>query len=194
MSRRVVKGWIIEDTEIPEVKAITPPVFEDERGAFFESWSRPALAEAGLMLDFVQDNQAYSKTAGVVRGLHFQRPPFAQGKLLRVVAGEVLDVAVDIRKGSPSHGRHVARVLSAANRVQLWVPEGFAHGYLTRAPDTIVLYKATGPYSKAHEGGLLWNDPALGIDWGIPQADAVLKDADRTHPRLAELESGFTHS
>jgi len=182
----------VEDTAIPAVKIITPKTFGDARGFFSEVYSRKAWAEAGLDYDFVQDNHSYSAEVGVIRGLHFQLGAFAQDKLVRVARGRILDVAVDLRAGSPSYGRHVAVELSAANWRQLLVPVGFAHGFCTLEPDTEVLYKVTQVYSPAHDKGLAFDDPALGIDWGVDPANAVLSDKDRRHPRLAELGPQFT--
>ena len=140
---------------------------------------------------FVQDNEAFSAQVGTLRGLHFQRPPVAQGKLVRVPRGAILDVAVDVRVGSPSFGHHVAVRLDAEGGAQLWVPEGFAHGYCTLEPDTTVAYKVTDFYSPAHDGGVLWDDPALGIDWPLPAGGAVLSDKDTRLPRLADLPPTF---
>jgi dTDP-4-dehydrorhamnose 3,5-epimerase len=139
----------------------------------------------------VQENQSLSVSAGTVRGLHFQSPPRAQGKLVRVVAGEIIDVAVDIRRGSPGRGKVVAERLSADNGHQLWVPPGFAHGFVTLVPNTVVVYKVTDYYSPEHDKGLAWDDPVLGIDWGIDPSAAVLSPKDRTHPRLADLPDYF---
>ena len=181
----------VEATAIPEVKIVTPKKFGDARGFFSEVYSRKAWGGAGLDGDFVQDNHSYSAEVGVIRGLHFQIAPFAQAKLVRVARGRILDVAVDLRAGSPTYGRHVAVELSAANWRQLLVPVGFAHGFCTLVPDTEVLYKVTQIYSPAHDRGLAFDDPALGIDWGIDAARAVLSDKDRRHPRLAELGPQF---
>ena len=181
----------VEATAIPEVKIVTPKKFGDARGFFSEVYSRKAWVEAGLDYDFVQDNHSYSAEVGVIRGLHFQLEPFAQAKLVRVARGRILDVAVDLRAGSPTYGRHVAVELSAANWRQLLVPVGFAHGFCTLVPDTEVLYKVTQIYSPAHDRGLAFDDPALGIAWGVDLAKAVLSDKDRRHPRLAELGPQF---
>ena len=181
----------MEATAIPEVKILTPKKFGDARGFFSEVYSRKAWREAGLDYDFVQDNHSYSAEVGVIRGLHFQTAPFAQDKLVRVARGRILDVAVDLRAGSPTYGRHVAVELSAANWRQLLVPVGFAHGFCTLEPDTEVLYKVTQVYSPAHDKGLAFDDPALGIDWGVDPAKAVLSDKDRRHPRLADLGPQF---
>jgi dTDP-4-dehydrorhamnose 3,5-epimerase len=183
----------VSATEIPDVLIIRTREFRDARGAFSECYSARDLAEHGVDLHFVQDNQSVSASRGTIRGLHFQAPPFAQAKLIRVVRGAILDVAVDLRKGSPSFGRHVSRVLTAANLEQFLVPEGFAHGFSTLEDETTVLYKATDYYSPDHDRGLRWDDPALGIDWGVDPAAAVLSDRDRRHPRLAELPPCFEY-
>ncbi|MDR6831214.1 dTDP-4-dehydrorhamnose 3,5-epimerase [Bosea sp. BE271] len=177
----------VEETAIPAVKIVTPKKFGDHRGFFSETWSRKAFAEAGLDLDFVQDNQSLSGPVGTLRGLHFQSPPFAQDKLVRVTRGRILDVAVDIRASSPTFGKHVAVELSAANWRQLLVPIGFAHGFVTLEPDTEVLYKVTAPYAPENDHGLAFDDPALGIDWRLPLSGLTLSDKDRKHPRLAEM-------
>lgn len=177
----------VEDTAIPAVKIVTPKKFGDHRGFFSETWSRKAFAEAGLDLDFVQDNQSLSAPVGTLRGLHFQSPPFAQDKLVRVTRGRILDVAVDIRAASPTFGKHVAVELSAENWKQLLVPVGFAHGFVTLEPDTEVLYKVTAPYAPENDHGLAFDDPALGIDWRLPLSGLTLSDKDRKHPRLAEM-------
>ncbi len=177
----------VEDTAIPAVKVVTPRKFGDHRGFFSETWSRKAFAEAGLDLDFVQDNQSLSSPVGTLRGLHFQSPPFAQDKLVRVTRGRILDVAVDIRASSATFGKHVAVELSAENWKQLLVPIGFAHGFVTLEPDTEVLYKVTAPYAPENDHGLAFDDPALGIDWRLPLSGLTLSDKDRKHPRLAEM-------
>ncbi|MBZ9566667.1 MULTISPECIES: dTDP-4-dehydrorhamnose 3,5-epimerase [Modicisalibacter] len=182
-------GLSIETLAIPEVKIITPARHGDERGFFSESWSRPRWHEAGITLDFVQDNHAYSAQAGTLRGLHFQVPPFAQAKLVRVVRGAILDVAVDLRQGSPTFGQHVSAEISARQGNQILIPEGFAHGLLTLEPDTEVLYKVTQVYSPAHDKGLRWNDPDLAIDWPITRP--VLSEKDRQQPWLRDLPRYF---
>jgi dTDP-4-dehydrorhamnose 3,5-epimerase len=174
---------------VADVMLIEPTRHGDARGFFSETWSRRALAQHGLDIDFVQDNHAFSAQPGVLRGLHFQRAPSAQGKLVRVARGAILDVAVDIRQGSPTYGQHVAEMLSAANWRQLWVPRGFAHGYLTLEPDTEVLYKTDDYYDRDADGGIAWDDPALGIDWG--HAAPILSDKDRTAKRLADIPPPF---
>ena len=150
----------VTDLSLPGVKVITPKIFRDARGLFCETFSARALAAAGISATFVQDNHSVSLQKGVVRGLHFQVPPHAQAKLVRVTRGSIFDVAVDIRVGSPTYGRHVSAVLSAANWQQIWIPEGFAHGFCTLEPDTEVLYKVTGYYAPECDRGLKWNDPA----------------------------------
>ena len=181
----------VEDAAIPAVKIITPKRFTDARGFFSEVYSRAAFAKAGLDFEFVQDNHSFSGPVGTLRGLHFQTAPFAQAKLVRVARGRVLDVAVDLRRGSPTYGAHVAVELSAANGRQMLVPVGFAHGFCTLEPDCEVLYKVTNVYSAANDCGLAFDDPALGIDWGVDPDKAVLSDKDRKHPRLAELGVQF---
>lgn len=177
----------VEDCTLPDVKLITPTRHGDHRGFFSETWSRAAFAEMGIDIDFVQDNHSLSATVGTLRGLHFQSPPCAQDKLVRVTRGRILDVAVDIRTASPTFGKHVAVELSAANWKQLLVPVGFAHGFVTLEPDTEVQYKVSAPYSPENDHGLAFDDPALGIDWGLPAAALTLSDKDRKHPRLAEM-------
>jgi dTDP-4-dehydrorhamnose 3,5-epimerase len=173
------------------VLQITPKRFRDDRGFFSETYSRAPLAAQGLGEEFVQDNHSLSRAVGTIRGLHFQTPPFAQGKLVRVIAGAILDVAVDIRHGSPTFGRHVAVTLSAENWAQLYVPPGFAHAFCTLEPDTQVIYKVTAPYAPANDAGILWNDPDLGIEWPIAPEAAQLSDKDRRLPRLRDLPAIF---
>lgn len=182
----------IETQAIPEVLLITPPRFADNRGFFSETWSRAKLAKAGFEADFVQDNHSYSAARGTIRGLHCQIAPFVQGKLVRVSRGSVWDVAVDIRQGSPSYGRHVAAVLSAENGAQLWIPGGFLHGFCTLEADTEVIYKVTGDYDKASERGVIWNDPDLALPWPVAPEAVVLSDKDAALPRLAECEAWFS--
>ncbi len=170
---------------------LTLRVFADARGAFVETYSRRDFAAIGIPDEFVQDNQSLSVAAGTVRGLHFQLHPHAQGKLVRVLRGRILDVAVDLRAASPSFGRHVAVELTAGDGQMLWVPPGFAHGFVTRAPETEVAYKVTALYAPECDRSLAWNDPALGIDWGVAAADATLSDKDRRAPLLADLGPAF---
>jgi dTDP-4-dehydrorhamnose 3,5-epimerase len=181
----------IEQTAIPEVLIVTPRRFGDHRGFFSEVYNKARFAEAGIDLAFVQDNHSLSAEAGTIRGLHFQSPPCAQDKLVRVSRGRILDVAVDIRRSSPTYGRHVAVELSADNWRQLLVPVGFAHGFCTLEPDTEVIYKVTGYYSAAHDHGLAFDDPALGIAWPVAIETATLSEKDRRQPRLADLQAGF---
>jgi dTDP-4-dehydrorhamnose 3,5-epimerase len=181
----------IEPLAIADVKIITPRRFQDDRGFFSETWNARAFREAGLDADFVQDNHAYSVEKGVVRGLHYQLPPSAQGKLVRVTKGAILDVAVDIRRTSPTFGHHVSAVLSAENWRQIWVPVGFAHGYVTLEPHTEVVYKVTNLYAPALDRGILWSDPALAIDWGLTDSEAILSEKDRRQPRLDEATDLF---
>ena len=181
----------IERLAIPEVIRIAPPRFGDARGFFSETFNARRLAEAGIEAAFVQDNHSLSRQQGVVRGLHCQVAPHVQGKLVRVVRGAIWDVAVDLRRGSASYGRHVAAVLSAENWVQLWVPPGFLHGFCTIAPDTEVIYKVTGDYDPAAERGVIWNDSDLALPWPVAETDAVLSEKDRKLPRLRDLDADW---
>ncbi len=178
-------------TDLPGVVIVTPVRHGDERGFFSEVWKRDAFEAEGLPCEWVQDNHSRSGPKGVLRGLHYQIPPFAQDKLIRVVRGAVLDVAVDLRKDSATFGKHVAVELSADNWRQLLVPAGFAHGFLTLREETEVLYKVSAPYAPDHERGLCWNDPALAISWGVTEADVTLSAKDRTNPLLEELTDLF---
>jgi dTDP-4-dehydrorhamnose 3,5-epimerase len=179
------------DTRIPDVKVLVPERFGDHRGFLSETYSSRTLAGAGIELEFVQDNDSVSAEKGTIRGLHFQVPPRVQAKLVRVVRGAIFDVAVDLRRGSPTRGRHVAEEISAENWKQVLVPVGFAHGFCTLEPDTHVVYKVTGHYSPEHDKGLLWNDPALQIEWPVDAGRAVLSERDMRWPRLAELPEYF---
>jgi len=183
----------ILETAIVDVKLIKPVRHVDSRGFFSEVFKESELRKHAIDTDFVQDNHSLSVSKGVVRGLHFQIAPFAQAKLLRVVAGSILDVAVDIRGGSPSYGRHVAVVLSAIDWNQIFIPEGFAHGYCTLEPNTEVLYKVNAYYSPEHDRGLLWNDPALDITWPVTADEALVSDRDRKHPVLSRLPQHFRY-
>jgi dTDP-4-dehydrorhamnose 3,5-epimerase len=178
---------IVLPTAIPDVKLVRLKRFEDDRGFFSETYSRRTLETAGLPSDFVQDNHSLSRRAGVVRGLHFQRQPHAQDKLVRVIRGAIFDVAVDLRRGSPTFGRHVGEVIRASDWMQIFVPTGFAHGFCTLEPDTEVLYKVNAFYAPEHDRGVLWNDPDLGINWPVAPAVAVLSPRDARHPRLRDL-------
>ena len=181
------------ETDIADVKLLKPVRHVDSRGFFSEVFKESGLREHGIDIHFVQDNHSLSATKGVVRGLHFQIPPFAQAKLLRVTTGSIFDVAVDIRWGSPSFGRHVAAVLSAANWNQMFIPEGFALGYCTLEPNTEVIYKVNAYYSREHDRGLLWSDPDLGIAWPVSTDEAMVSDRDRTHPVLSRLPRHFRY-
>ncbi len=176
----------IRPLEIPDVKLITPKKFADHRGFFSEVYNHAQMLEAGIDVAFVQDNQSLSRQTGVLRGLHYQVGPTTQDKLVRVLKGRILDVAVDIRRGSPTFGKHVSAELSSENWVQIFVPKGFAHGFVTLEPDTEVMYKVSDFYSPADERGIRFDDPALGIDWRVEADKAVLSDRDRKHPTLAE--------
>lgn len=175
-------------TPLDGLLIIKPDVFEDERGYFFESFNYEKLRNLGLELHFFQDNESKSKKK-VLRGLHFQRPPFAQGKLVRVMRGSVLDVAVDIRKGSPTYGKWESIVLSGQNKLMYWIPAGFAHGFATLEDDTIFFYKCTQVFNKESEGSIRWNDPDLNIDWGIDQP--VISEKDKISPLFSSLVSPF---
>ncbi len=181
----------VEELGIPNVKVLTPNKHGDHRGFFSEIYNKKILAEAGIDIDFVQDNHSLSAEKGVVRGLHFQVPPYVQDKLVRVARGSVLDVAVDLRRGSPTYGKHVSVVLSAEEWNQILVPIGFAHGLMTLEPDTEVIYKVSNYYSAEHDKGLLWNDPALGIEWPVAEEEAILSAKDKVQPRLADLPPYF---
>lgn len=183
----------VTQTAIPDVKLITPKKFGDARGFFSETYSSVKFAEAGIDRAFVQDNHSLSATIYTLRGLHFQTPPFAQAKLVRCIRGKILDVAVDIRKGSPTYGQHVSAVLDPENWAQMLVPRGFAHGFVTLAADTEVIYKVDNRYAPDHDAGLAWNDPDLGIDWQLAGHDPKLSDKDATHPRLADFDSPFSY-
>jgi dTDP-4-dehydrorhamnose 3,5-epimerase len=181
----------VTTTSIPGVLLLRPHRAADERGFFSETFRRSWMEENGLPADWVQDNHSLSRQRGTVRGLHFQVPPRQQAKLVRVVAGSILDVVVDLRRASPAFGRHTAVELSAAGGFQVLVPAGCAHGFCTLEPDTEVLYKVSDYYSPEHDRGLRWDDPALGIPWPVTAATAVLSDRDRQHPTLAELPDYF---
>lgn len=184
----------IERLAIPDVIVFTPRKHGDERGYFCETFRRDLLVEQGVDVDFVQDNHAHSLHRGVLRGLHFQAPPHAQGKLVRCARGAILDVAVDIRRGSPTFGYHVAEELSEANGRQIWVPPGFAHGYVTLEANCDVVYKTTAYYNPASEGGLAWNDPALGIDWRVESSALIIAGKDQHYPSLAEAPLIFDYA
>lgn len=182
----------IKETEIPGVLIIEPRVFADARGYFFESYSEKAYKDAGITAQFVQDNESCSMR-GVMRGLHFQRPPFTQAKLVRCVRGAVLDVAVDIRKGSPTYGRHVAVELTEDNHRQFFVPRGFAHGFAVLSDVAIFQYKCDNYYHPEADGGISILDTTLAIDWRIPTAEALLSDKDTRHPLLSNFDTPFIY-
>ena len=180
----------VKETSIPDLYILEPRVFSDARGFFFESYSAPRFKELGLpSCDFIQDNHARSETAGVLRGLHFQLPPFAQSKLVRVTRGRVWDVAVDLRAGSPTYGKWEAVELSADNFLQLFIPRGFAHGYLTMEEGVEFQYKVDAPYSPQHDSGIIWNDPDLNILW--PTQNPVLSEKDTSLGSFRDFESPF---
>lgn len=180
----------ITETNIEGLIIIEPRVFNDDRGYFYESYNKAKFKEIGIDADFVQDNQSFSQK-GAVRGLHGQADPFAQGKLVRVIAGKVLDVAVDIRKGSPTYGKHVSVELSAENKLQFWVPRGFLHGFAVLEDNTIFTYKVNNYYDKVSEIGVVWNDVDLAINWGIEPAEALLSPKDEILPKFADFISPF---
>ncbi|MBO8444815.1 MAG: dTDP-4-dehydrorhamnose 3,5-epimerase [Bacteroidetes bacterium] len=179
-------------TEIEDVVIIEPRLFRDGRGYFFESWSERDFNEKVRKVRFVQDNESRS-SYGVLRGLHFQKPPYAQSKLVRVLSGAVLDVAVDIRRGSPTFGKHVAVELSGENHRQLFIPRGFAHGFAVLTDDVVFQYKCDSFYAPQSEGALAWDDPDLGIDWRIPAGRVLLSEKDRHHCRLKDAEWLFDY-
>ncbi len=174
-------------TAIPGVILLEPKVFGDERGYFFESWNRDACQAIGIGCTFLQDNESKSRF-GVLRGLHYQAPPWTQAKLVRVISGKVLDIAVDIRCGSPTFGKHVAVELSGENKRQLFIPRGFAHGFAVLSEEALFAYKCDNRYMPSHERGIAFDDPALGIDWRIKPDRWILSPKDTRHPRLAEIE------
>lgn len=179
-------NFAISSSPIPEVKIIQPRKFEDDRGFFVETYSRPALATGGIDIEFIQDNQSLSLATGTLRGLHFQRPPFAQDKLVRVIRGRIWDVAVDLRRSSPTFRQWFGLELSADNQTQLLVPVGFAHGFLTLEPDTEVIYKVSAPYSRDHDVGVAWDDPDLAVAWPLPVSRPVLSAKDSALPGLSD--------
>jgi len=176
-------------TPIQDLIVIEPKVFQDDRGYFFESWSKTVFEKEGLNLNFVQDNQSLS-SKGVLRGLHFQNPPFAQGKLVTVIQGSVMDVSVDIRKNSPTYGKHLAIVLSGKNKTSIWIPQGFAHGFVTLEDNTIFTYKCTDVYNRESEGSILWNDKDLNINWGMQ--NPIVSEKDASSPTFSMLNSQFS--
>lgn len=181
----------VTETALPGVLKLEPRRFADDRGWFSEAWSARTMATSDLSFDWVQDNHSHSVEAGTVRGLHYQSPPMAQTKLVRVARGAVLDVAVDVRAGSPTYCKWVAVELSEDNAAQLLVPKGFLHGFVTLTPGTDVLYKVDAFYSGEHDGGVRFDDPDLNVDWGLDPAQAVLSEKDATAPRFADWKSPF---
>lgn len=168
----------IEQTFIKDLNILTPDVFEDDRGYFFEAYSKTKFNDLGIDIDFVQDNQSFSKK-GTLRGLHYQNPPFAQTKLVRVLEGEIIDVAVDLRKDSLTYGKHFSVKLTAENKKQLLIPQGFAHGFSVLSETAVVIYKCDEFYNKPSEGGIRFDDPSLNIDWGMDLDDAIVSEKDR---------------
>lgn len=181
----------VSSTKLHGVKLINPRVFGDHRGFFMESYSSIMFADHGIHCEFVQDNHSLSAEAGTLRGLHYQLNPKSQSKLLRVVTGAIYDVVVDIRRGSPTFGEWEGFILSSSNKRQLFVPQGFAHGFCTLVPNTEVLYKVDEFYSPQHDRGIAWNDPALGIDW--PILEPILSEKDAKHPVLAAAQMNFSY-
>jgi len=182
-----------EILDINDIFLMTPKIFADDRGFFIETFNARVFAEVtGLDVRFVQDNHSLSHDVGTVRGLHYQRPPHAQGKLVRCTQGKILDVVVDVRKNSPTYGQHVKAGLSADNALQLWIPPGFLHGFITLEPDTEVQYKVTDVYVPECDASVFWNDPELGIDWGIGPDKAVLSEKDKAAPSFADFKTPFT--
>ncbi|CAN5475910.1 dTDP-4-dehydrorhamnose 3,5-epimerase [soil metagenome] len=180
----------ITTTPIEGLLIIEPRLFNDGRGYFYESYNKEKYTAAGIAVDFIQDNQSFSQK-GAVRGLHGQADPFAQGKLVRGIQGRVIDVALDIRKGSPTYGQHFSVELSGSNNLQFWIPAGFLHGFATLEDNTIFTYKVNNYYDKASEIGVLWNDKDLNIDWGMPQSDALLSPKDEVLPLFSAFKSPF---
>jgi dTDP-4-dehydrorhamnose 3,5-epimerase len=183
----------IEETALPGVLILTPTRHGDARGFFSESWSKARLTEAGIDIDFVQDNHSMSSQVGTLRGLHFQSPPHAQDKLVRCGRGCLFDVAVDIRRGAPTYGKWVGVELSFENGKQLLVPKGFLHGFVTRAPETEIIYKCSDYYAPECDGAIRFDDPEIGIDWGLEGRAPFLSDKDATAPFLKDFDSPFTY-
>ncbi len=184
---------LIEKTGLPGVLILTPRRFGDARGWFSEVWNHQVLAKSGITVDFVQDNHSYSRDVGTVRGLHYQSPPHAQAKLVRCGRGRVFDVAVDIRKGSPTFGKWTGEELSAENGKQLLIPAGFLHGFVTREPDSELLYKCSDFYAPDCDGAVRFDDPDLGIDWGIDPDSAILSEKDRAAPLFRNFVTPFVY-
>ncbi len=180
----------VTTTAIEGLLIIEPRIFKDDRGYFYESYSKQKFEDAGIHADFIQDNQSFSQK-GILRGLHGQANPHAQGKLVRVIQGRVLDIAVDIRKDSATYGKHFTAELSGDNHKQLWIPPGFLHGFVTLENDTIFTYKVTNYYNKESEIGVIWNDPALAIGWGVNETEVLLSPKDELLPSFADFKSPF---
>lgn len=185
----------VHETGFPGLYVLEPRVFQDERGFFLESYSKEAFRKAGIDCEFVQDNHAYSREEGVLRGFHFQLPPFAQAKLVWVTRGAVLDVAVDLRKGSPTFGKWRHVILSAANFKRMYIPKGFGHAYVTLMPDTEFQYKVDAPYAPEYDCGILWNDPTIDMDWksALGEREPILSEKDRRLTTFADFDSPFTY-
>ena len=181
-----------EPLNLPDIIKITPKIHKDDRGEFMESFKAEDFNKAiNQKIEFVQDNQSLSLKPFTIRGLHYQAPPYAQGKLVRCIKGSIFDVAVDIRKSSPNYGQWAGAKLSAQNYAQLWIPAGFLHGFATLESNTIVQYKCTQYYSHSHDGNIAWDDPDLAIDWGIEASKAILSDKDKAAPAFADFETPF---
>ena len=183
----------IIQTEIPGLMIIEPKVFGDARGYFFESYNQKMMVEAGIDIEFRQDNQSFSKY-GVIRGLHFQLNPYSQTKLIRALEGAIYDVVVDLRKGSPAFGKWLGVELSADNKKQLYIPQGFAHGFSVLSEQTTILYKCDNFYNPQSEGGLAFDDPKLGIDWKVDSAKAIISDRDKKWPGIDAVETNFVYN
>jgi dTDP-4-dehydrorhamnose 3,5-epimerase len=192
-ARSMREDFVVEirPLNIAEVKLVIPKIHRDFRGFLSETYNRRLMSAAGIAAEFVQDNHSLSVEAGTLRGLHYQIPPHAQGKLVRVVRGSIFDVAVDIRSGSPTFGQHVSAILSAENWTQMWVPAGFAHGFCTLEPNTEVIYKVTAYYAPECDRGLQWDDAVLGIRWPVGPDNVKLSDKDRRQPVLKEIAPAF---
>jgi dTDP-4-dehydrorhamnose 3,5-epimerase len=180
----------LENTTIQDLVIINPAVFDDDRGYFFEAYNKSKFSDLGITINFVQDNQSFSKK-GTLRGLHYQNPPFAQTKLVRVLQGEIIDVAVDLRKDSSTYGKHFSVLLSAENKKQLLVPQGFAHGFSVISETAVVLYKCDQYYNKKSEGGIRFDDAQLNVDWGLDLQDTIVSDKDLILPDFASCNSEF---
>lgn len=179
----------VEKTKLDGVYVLTPKVFGDNRGWFMETYSKRDLAEAGITAEFVQDNRSYSAQKGIVRGLHFQTPPCAQAKLLSCLKGSIMDVAVDLRKTSPTFKQWIAVELTAENKKQIFIPKGFAHGFVTLSDDVEIMYKVDAFYAPEHDGGIRWNDPDIGVEWGV--TDPILSEKDKSSPFLRDIALEF---